>query len=183
MAKGKQGDARVVRPKPPDKEQQRLMKLAKALWKETERGCVLVAASMLDELLRKLLEEFLVDCTATAQLLSSEKGGGRLGEFFARTNVAYALGLITKSEMQRLLAVGEMRNQLAHRWEVATFADIADIDGRLQVITGRPVDGYTSARKHFMDGIANLIFLLLNRINEIAPERRVRRAEPVVEYL
>ncbi|HKQ14446.1 MAG TPA: hypothetical protein VJT80_13510 [Steroidobacteraceae bacterium] len=90
--------------------------------RESERGAVLVVTAMLDDVVKGILETFFIE-GSTADSLLSEKGGA-IGDYFTRSNVAYVLGLISKTELQRLQIIGELRNQLAHVWHVEQLAQV-----------------------------------------------------------
>lgn len=79
----------------------------------TERGLVLVWASMVDEMLCRLLEQFLVENTITKDML--RVGSGPLSAFSARTKAAFSLGLISKDELQAIEVVRAVRNSFAHK--------------------------------------------------------------------
>lgn len=103
------------------------------LSQESERGVVLVAAAMLDSAVKDILQSFFIEGSTSDQLLSEK--GGAIGEYFTRSNLAYALGLISKSELQRLLIVGELRNKFAHIWDLAEFVDVPDAKIKLEELT------------------------------------------------
>ncbi|GFE84669.1 hypothetical protein GCM10011487_66690 [Steroidobacter agaridevorans] len=166
-----------------DPDLKRLLKQGQLLHAETDRGAVLVAAAILDELLREILLEFLVDCDTSKQLLSSERGGGKLSEYFARTNVAYALGLVSKSEMKNLLALGVLRNQFAHRWEIATFADLPEATAQLMVLFADEAEKDEPIRVRFNNVALSLLFALESRKLEARRERREAREERIVTRL
>lgn len=80
----------------------------------SERAAILVAASMLDELLRRLLGRFLVDCKATDELLANSPSAP-LGSFSARIMAAFSLGLINANEYKAFNLIRAIRNDYAHR--------------------------------------------------------------------
>jgi DNA-binding MltR family transcriptional regulator len=146
-----------------DPDLKRILEQGRLLHAETDRGAVLVAAAILDELLKGILLGFLVDCDTSKQLLSAERGGGKLSEYFARTNVAYALGLISKSEMKKLLALGTLRNQFAHRWQVATFTHLPEGATQLDSLLADDVEIDQPLRSRFNNVAVSLLFALESR--------------------
>ncbi|MBY6157955.1 hypothetical protein [Pseudooceanicola nitratireducens] len=93
---------------------------AKGLRHETNRGAVLVATSALDSLLKALLMTKL----DTSEMSSDQKQdlGNSIKNFTSKVALAHAMGLIGKSEAKALIALNEVRNKLAHKWD-ASFED------------------------------------------------------------
>jgi len=89
---------------------------------ETDRGLATAAAAILDHLLARLIENFLVDDPqATKRLLGNPFSP--LGSFAARTAAAYSLGLITKDERDDLDCIRGIRNDFAHQPTSPAFSD------------------------------------------------------------
>jgi hypothetical protein len=80
--------------------------------KESDRGCVMVACSCLDELLRRILLAFLVEVPTSADLV--EGFNAPLGTMSTRTAAAYSLGLIHEREFKELEILRRVRNRFAH---------------------------------------------------------------------
>lgn len=85
------------------------------LAKESERGAIIVGAAILDAQIEELLLAFLAP-TETSEYLVSQKGP--LGNFGARINAAYTLGLITAEVKKRMTLVMALRNLCAHEWNL-----------------------------------------------------------------
>lgn len=82
----------------------------------TDRGCVLVWASMLDEMLRRVIEAFLInDQKKTKDFLQNN---GPLSSFSSRINAAFLLGLINDGEAKSLNWVRGIRNEFAHQYGI-----------------------------------------------------------------
>ncbi len=82
----------------------------------TYRGIVLVWASMLEEILGNILESFLIDHSDSRVMIWNDvEGPART--FSRRSNLAFALGLITKDELTSCDNIRKIRNAFAHRWE------------------------------------------------------------------
>lgn len=80
----------------------------------TVRGQVLVWSSMIEHLISRLVETFLVDHTIAKDLLRSS-----LSTFSAQVDAAFSLSLISKSEHRTCSKIREIRNQVAHSWSIS----------------------------------------------------------------
>src|SRR5690348_13100633 len=81
--------------------------------KETDRAAVIVAASMLDELLRTILVARLVPVSsATDELFDG--ANAPVGTFSARIEMAYRVGLVSVKFARDLHLVRKIRNDFAH---------------------------------------------------------------------
>lgn len=87
--------------------------LIRALNGEANLPCVLISGSFLDYALAAILKKFLIDGSTAAKLISTE---GAIGNFQAKVDLCYALGLIPKNIMQSLSTVGQIRNLFAHQY-------------------------------------------------------------------
>lgn len=85
-------------------------KVTKSLSKESERGSVILAASHFDELLTRVISKYLVPTKKEDLLII----GGPLGDFGAKINLAFRLGLIPKSIVRSLDICRKLRNDFAH---------------------------------------------------------------------
>jgi DNA-binding MltR family transcriptional regulator len=88
---------------------------------ESDIACVLIGTSYLDQTLASLLERNFIESQIGAKLLNPN--GGALGTFNGRADLAYCLGLISKSFYANLCKVAEIRNKFAHRHLLLTLAD------------------------------------------------------------
>lgn len=92
---------------------------------ESDRGSVLVAAAFLDEalelLLRSQMQEEASIVKSSVQPLFT--GIGPLKSFWAKTELARALGLIADYEYEDLTSVRTLRNHFAHSYIHASFDD------------------------------------------------------------
>src|SRR5262249_28342328 len=87
---------------------------------ESPRGCALIAAGYLEELLKRVLLGFMRDVKEAEALV--EGGNAPLGTFSARIQACFALGLIEDEEYQELVLIRRIRNELAHNAK-ASFDD------------------------------------------------------------
>lgn len=86
------------------------------LERESPRGRLVVACSLLDEVLRRLLLAHFLKGDTARELV--EEHGAPLSSYAARARTAYVLGLISKTEMQDVLTLGDLRNIFAHQVDV-----------------------------------------------------------------
>lgn len=92
---------------------------------ESDRGCILTGASVLDDLLAGLLKKRLgrtehVSKLAMGPLFASM---GPLSSFSARIKLAYCLDLISQWEFDDLELIRRIRNKAAHEYTSRTFTD------------------------------------------------------------
>ena len=83
----------------------------KEFQKETDRGCALVGAALLDNQLEDTLRSFFLKCKASEELLSTY---GPLGSFSSRIKLAYCIGAIVEPEYHELEIIRNIRNEFAH---------------------------------------------------------------------
>jgi DNA-binding MltR family transcriptional regulator len=142
----------------------------------TERGLVLVWASMVDEMLCRLLEQFLVDSTITKDMLRG--GSGPLSAFSARTKAAFSLGLISKDELQAIEVVRSVRNSFAHKLGIS-LADTSLHDKCKGLYQKTYNDNYTFDAKHYYSAACTrLLMILSGRIASITQNCRIERTDP-----
>ena len=94
----------------------------RALLKESDRGCVIFGAEVLNEYLEQLLRSFLRDDQPSVvdPLFQTY---GPLASFSARIRLCFSLKLITKDLRHRLEIVRKMRNIFAHDWRPIDFEE------------------------------------------------------------
>ncbi len=92
-----------------------------AVNRDSERSAVMVAAAHLSELLRRLIQGYLIDNGGTKDLFSGPTAA--LSSFSARASAAFALGLISPDEFRCLTLVRRIRNAFAHEVR-ASFLDV-----------------------------------------------------------
>lgn len=88
---------------------------------ESDRAAAIVGAAFLDEQLRFLLEEFLVDDPESKKLLE-----GALRGVTVRARAAFSLGFLSPLEHRDVGRILGIRNRFAHQLHGLSFAD-ADI--------------------------------------------------------
>jgi len=101
-----------------------------SLVKESDTGCVLLAAALLDDCLTAVYTEFMEANITDPELpkdfaaaLFNERGP--LGGFSAKTQIAYASGLVSRDVFNALNLFRKVRNEAAH----ATFEFAFDDTG------------------------------------------------------
>lgn len=108
-----------------------IKKLFDVINDESDLACVLIATSYVDQTLASLLEKFFIKGNTSDQLLGPI--GGALGNFAARADIAYCLGLVPKGLYQNLRTIGEIRNTFAHHYLALSFSDqqVLELTNRL----------------------------------------------------
>ena len=105
------------------------------LLQESDAGCALLGAALLDDCLEALLRaSFVNDVQVMKRLLEVNHP---LGTFASRIDVGYCLGLITQDECDELHVVRKIRNYFAHQRRKMTFskATVKDLCRNLQGIS------------------------------------------------
>lgn len=98
------------------------------LRRESDRGCVLVGAAILEEALDGLVRSGFVgdegvEKHSISPLLAAS---GPLGSLWAKTQLTNAMGLLSADTYHDLEIIRKLRNRFAHQRESATFSD-ADV--------------------------------------------------------
>jgi DNA-binding MltR family transcriptional regulator len=83
---------------------------------ESPRGVILTAAAYLDDRLVDILKSFLRDNAGANKLLAGFNAP--FGSFSSRVAAAYALGLISTAEYEKLELLREIRNKYAHEIKI-----------------------------------------------------------------
>ena len=125
--------------KPPTSESERDARVGDffaALGLESDRGVVMLGGAILDELFDALLRsKMLADedvlKRAVQNLLSIY---GPLGSFFAKIQMAYAIGCIKRQTFDDLSIIRDLRNHFAHHSGTISFrdADVVTLCNRLR---------------------------------------------------
>ncbi len=87
--------------------------------KETDRGAVLLAASIIDEWLSEILLNYLKENSVSKELIIGFNAP--LGTFPARLKMAYSLSLIEEREFEEINLIRKFRNQFGHNWQDMNF--------------------------------------------------------------
>jgi len=84
---------------------------------ETDRGASILAGTILEEKLKNILTEYFIECRQSKELLDGNNAP--IGTFSSRLNMAYALGLISDYEYIDCNIIRKIRNEFAHKFELA----------------------------------------------------------------
>ena len=90
-----------------------IQKVYDVLNHESDLACVLIGTSYLAELLGSAIMTALRKSNVTKNILKPDRGA--IGGFKSRTDFAYCLELINKSDYKDLSIIAEIRNTLAHK--------------------------------------------------------------------
>lgn len=125
----------------------------------TDRGLVLLGASMLDEMLRRLLHARIRQDIAD-DLLSGDRP---LSTFSARIKLSYGLDLISEREFKAFEYVRKIRNAFAHKidvsFETQSMRNLCEnLYEAAPLTNGNP----NSMRASFDEACVSLAFLLVH---------------------
>lgn len=156
-------------------EEERLGNFVREVESETVRGMVLNITSFIDEQLITLLLSYFPNQQKAEKLLLEDMGGC-LGTVMDRANIAHVLALITDSEFAWIRLIARIRNEFAHHWDGADFAQTKII--KLTSKLTHPVfDSHdASPRARFMF-VAGELVQYLSRRNEYAIALREQMPE------
>lgn len=94
----------------------------------SDRGMTIISASMLDNLLKDLLEQYLIQNQKVDERKRLFANNGPLSTYSNKMLMAHSLGLISDFEKKLLNNIRSVRNRFAHELEEISFAD-ASISG------------------------------------------------------
>jgi DNA-binding MltR family transcriptional regulator len=99
----------------------RFNEVFQSLKAESDRGCVLVVASMIEQILENYICRCLVPKVSSEDELLSRSGNKPISSFSAKINLAYRLGLIPREEHRIYHQLRELRNACAHNIDRQDF--------------------------------------------------------------
>lgn len=145
--------------------------------KESDRGAAMLAASMLDQKLKTILENYLINCKSTKSLL--EDAYSPISTFNARIQLAFSLGLIPEYEFNECEIIRKIRNVFAHEFQLE-FSFNNDKVARQCRNLKSPLPGgrsnyFNKPRSLFETSIAVLNVSLLYREDQV---RKIRLTRP-----
>jgi DNA-binding MltR family transcriptional regulator len=149
----------------------RLATFLNGFYKESDRGAVLMASSLLDEVLLSMLGAFLTDTHESRKLL--EGFNAPLGTFHSRILAAYSMGLIEDRELREVDAIRKIRNHFGHSWNETNF-DAPEIEAHLKCFRFES----SNPRQRLNETVANLLGEWLWRAHYVAKERRIVKTWP-----
>lgn len=143
----------------------RLAKFLDGFYKESDRGAVLMAGSVLDEVLSTMIQAFLTDTPESRKLLSDFNAP--LGTFSSRILAAYAMGLIEKQEYNEVESIRKIRNLFGHSWDGISL-ESPKVKGQIEKL---PYEG-EKPRTRLNNTVANLLGDWLWRERLVSKEKR-----------
>ena len=146
--------------------------------KESDRGAALIAASLIDERLKDIIQNFLVDRKDSIVLLNGPNAV--LGTLSARASTAYALGLIQDNEYEEINIIRKIRNEYGHKWKGVSFEKdkIRNLCLRLPWLGPEEFEKGATARSRFDFAVTILLTDLLWRARLVRRERRKLKIWP-----
>lgn len=116
--------------------------LIKSISHESDRGCILVVAALIENVLKDYIKARLVFGQKKDDELF-DGGNAPLGSLSAKIDMAFRLGLIQADEKSQLHLMRKIRNDCAHDAENQTFST-ESIQSRMQEIVTLSKDGWDS---------------------------------------
>ncbi len=104
----------------PQEIQDKSLGILSQVWGENSQTIpmIILSGAFVDKQVESLLSHFMIDSESVSQLFHIN---ALLGSSRAKSEVAYALGLIPKPVAQMLWVLGEIRNTVAHSHSPLTF--------------------------------------------------------------
>jgi DNA-binding MltR family transcriptional regulator len=96
---------------------------AKELSEQTDRGAAIMAAAMLDEILKEFISSLMDTEPASAKRKSAIQNILKRSQFAAKIELAYASGWISEDEFDDLNVIRDIRNAFAHFSQKLTFSN------------------------------------------------------------
>lgn len=144
---------------------------------ESERGQVLIAATMIDDLLGRTIAAFLIEGESAAKLLSGFNAP--LSALSARIEIAAALSLISTDERLDANTIRQIRNDFAHSLKASFESEqVRRKCAALRLSAKDYGDVVMSPRGQFSTAATALILNLTNRPHYVAKQRLSPRAWP-----
>lgn len=141
---------------------------------ESDRGITLIIAAHIEACLRRILETALIDSKEVENLF--EGPYAPFGSLSGKTQAAFLMGLITRSERDRVDAVRGVRNVFAHE------ANASFEHPKISKICNKPVvnSGRMTVRDEFLHMAQNAVLPLLCRDLDISAWRRQELTQEVL---
>jgi hypothetical protein len=110
-----------------------LLRISGGFRSESERSAAILAAALLDDQIKSLLEKFLVPDKDQTKMFNTY---APLSTFSGKVEMAYLLGLIPQDIRDDLVIVRKIRNLFAHRVEDVAFdkPPVSDLARNLKTI-------------------------------------------------
>jgi hypothetical protein len=132
---------------------------------EPDRSVAIVGAAYVDDVLRTAIAAAFVDDKDARKRFAKQS-------YSARCDLAFCLGYFRKESLADFEAIGEVRNQFAHRRGVKSFGDPGIRERCQNLRTVKAIDGrtYTDPRECFIAAVAVISVALSHRARR-APQR------------
>lgn len=97
--------------------------ITEQLEQKNDRGVAITCASMVEDRLRWTIEANLIPTLSEGKKNWLFTGTGPLHSFSAKTEIAFALGLIKEETRAEIRLIGTIRNKFAHNFRRVRFVD------------------------------------------------------------
>ena len=148
----------------------------KVFIKETDRGCALLAASLLDNELKELLSKHFVDNNNIQKKLFSVNGP--LGTLSSKIDLSFVLGFVSKKDSSRLHIIREIRNDFGHSFKNMDFND-TKVSQKIKSIALEYHNTKYKIRNIFIDVINKLLIGLYLEIFVINKRKELPHSEVI----
>lgn len=146
-----------------------IVKFRQLLTNESDRGCVLVGASLIDLDLKNMISAHFVDAYLKDQKEFLE-GQGPLATFSSRIKLSCFLGLISEDTYRDCNIIRKIRNEFAHKYEDISFQS-PQIKSRCLSLSGRrvanPEELDSALRLHESDSRYKFMATVISILSEI----------------
>jgi len=155
----------------------RLRNYLNTLREETDRGCTLIVAALLEEMLEEVLRGFLIETPATDSLFKAPYAP--LSTLSAKAAASRSLGLIDANEFRDIELIRKIRNEFAHNlkcsFDEPQLRDRANAlqvgMGILDALEAGHVSKVTDPRQRFMMVATSLVSALYNRRHHVVKNK------------
>ena len=144
---------------------------------ESDRGAVLIAATMIENLLSDILSSFFIKGKSSERLLSGFNAP--LGTFSSKIEACLAMGLVADEEYADIEVIRKIRNTFAHTIEV-NFGDrkVKDLCANLYHSAKDYGDVVVGTKGQFTTATTSLILNLTNRPHYVSKARLKKTVWP-----
>lgn len=158
----------------PDHFLSEMQTFARELETESERGSIILAASMLEEALGLLLKTSLHGNVSEDLKRELFFGQGAMASFSSRIKLCYGLGHISENEFKALNVIREIRNSFAHFGKPSPSLGDQKYTARMDNITGLfPIEYDAAPRMRFVQFCSALTITLTHmRLGMIHPAKQ-----------
>jgi DNA-binding MltR family transcriptional regulator len=146
--------------------------------RESDRGAALIAASLLDQRLKEILESYFIQHRDINTLFSQPNAP--LSTLSAKASMAYALGLIQKNEFEEITLIRKIRNEFGHKWKDVDFKNdrVVTYCNKLPWLGPSGRERKATARSRFNFAVAILLADLIWRSRLVKKKRYAHRIWP-----